>query len=145
MHIKSKSNFSSTNTTKFKIDCHSLKILFNHAKKILKLNEDKKLNLIFVNNKKIREINKIYRKKDKSTDVISFAFNESQKTPNENLLGEIYISIDTAKKQAKELNHSLKKEIKFLFIHGLLHIYGYDHRTNKEENIMNKMAEEILK
>lgn len=102
--------------------------------------------ITIVGNKEIKEINKTYRNKDSETDVISFAFEETDNiTYNDTrFLGEIYISIDKAKSQAKEYGHSLKREICFLTVHGLLHLLGYDHIDENDMKIMRKLEEEIL-
>jgi probable rRNA maturation factor len=62
----------------------------------------------------------------------------------ENLVGEIIISIETAEKQAKDHEHTLENELKKLFVHGLLHIFGYDHGTDQEEDEMEALASDIL-
>lgn len=103
-------------------------------------------NVIIVDNNKIHEINKEYRNIDRETDVISFAL-EDDKTINDSpirVLGDIYISIDKAKEQAQEYNHSLKRELCFLMTHGFLHLLGYDHMTKEDEEIMFPMQEKIL-
>lgn len=108
--------------------------------------DDAVFSIIFVDNKKIREINKTYRNIDRETDVISFAL-EDDKTFNTDafrFLGDIYISIDRAKDQAKEYGHSLKREIAFLSVHGFLHLLGYDHMTKEDEEVMFNLQEEIL-
>ncbi|WP_079653428.1 rRNA maturation RNase YbeY [Thermocrinis minervae] len=79
----------------------------------------------------IRELNRIYRNKDKPTDVLSFELNEN--VGKFTLLGEIVISLDTAKRQAQELKHSLEEELKRLLAHGLVHLLGYDHEKGGEE------------
>ena len=63
---------------------------------------------------------------------------------NKRILGDIYISVDKAKQQSKEYGHSLKRELSFLSVHGLLHLLGYDHMTKEEEKIMFKKQELIL-
>ncbi|HAU40399.1 MAG: metalloprotease probable rRNA maturation factor [Candidatus Peregrinibacteria bacterium GW2011_GWF2_43_17] len=98
----------------------------------------KNISLVIVGDKRIQEINKIYRGKNKPTDVISFAYEDSPEFPKENLLGEIYISLDIAKKQSKEQSHTLKYELRFLFAHGVLHLLGYTHKT---EDKLKKMLE----
>ena len=103
-------------------------------------------NVIIVDNKKIHEINKEYRNIDRETDVISFAL-EDDKEINDSpirVLGDIYISIDQAKDQAKEYGHSLKRELCFLTTHGFLHLLGYDHMKKEDEEIMFPLQEKIL-
>lgn len=90
----------------------------------------------------IQEINLKYRKIKKPTDVISFAFWDGQiKTP---LLGEMFICYEKIQEQAKIYNHSFKRELCFLYVHGLLHLLGYDHLTKEQEQIMFSLQEEIL-
>jgi len=103
-------------------------------------------NVIITNNEYIHELNKNYRNIDRETDVITFALEDNKDFPiNEyRLLGDIYISIDKAISQAKEYNHSLKREICFLAVHGFLHLLGYDHIIEQEEKIMFDLQEEIL-
>lgn len=101
--------------------------------------------IIFVDNRTIHEINKTYRNIDRPTDVISFALEDNMDIKTEiRLLGDIYISIDKAKEQSTEYNHSLKREICFLAVHGFYHLLGYDHMTLEDENIMFKKQDEIL-
>lgn len=94
----------------------------------------------------IQKINKKHRGKNKKTDVLSFSYFDI-KTPKlpDDLLGEIIISVDTAAVQAKERGVALTEELKTLFIHGLLHVFGYTHETDKKEENMEKMAQKILK
>ena len=104
------------------------------------------VNIIIVDNKRIREINKEYRKIDKETDVISFAL-EDDDTFIElpiRVLGDIYISIDRVKLQAKDYGHSEKREICFLVVHGILHLLGYDHMNASDEKVMFSKQEKIL-
>ena len=107
--------------------------------------KDNYFNIIIVDNKYIKEINKTYRNIDKPTDVISFAFNDEQKVIGKlKMLGDIYISIEKAEEQSKEYGHSLKRELSFLTIHGILHLLGYDHMTKEDEEVMFKKQDEIL-
>ena len=104
------------------------------------------VNIIIVDNKRIREINKEYRKIDKETDVISFAL-EDDDTFIElpiRVLGDIYISIDRVKLQAKDYGHSEKREICFLVVHGILHLLGYDHMNTSDEKVMFSKQDKIL-
>ena len=103
--------------------------------------------VIIVDDSYIHKINKEYRNIDRPTDVISFALmdNDSCNTNDGILrLGDIYISIDKVKSQAKEYNHSEDREISFLAVHGLLHLLGYDHMNKKDEKIMFEKQELIL-
>ncbi len=100
---------------------------------------DKDIELVLTTDKEIQELNKIYRNKDKPTDVLSFPLEEMPGMP----LGSIIISVDTAKRVANELGHSIEDEIKLLFIHGLLHLLGYDHETDNGE--MREKEAEIIK
>ena len=114
--------------------------------------EDQKVNnaifsVIFVDEKEIKELNKKYRNIDKVTDVISFAFEDNSNLVYNNIrvLGDIYICIPKMISQAEEYGHSEKRELSFLCCHGLLHLLGYDHVNNKEEEkIMFDLQERLL-
>ena len=117
----------------------------------LKIKANALVSLALIDDEKIQEINKQYRNIDKSTDVISFAFldnNENRdkilKSKKDVVLGDIYISIDHALAQSKAYGHSEKREFSFLFVHGLLHLLGYDHIKKEDEEIMFPLQEEIL-
>lgn len=103
-------------------------------------------NVIIVDSNKIRELNKEYRNIDRVTDVISFALEDDDTFNLEDyrVLGDIYICLEQALKQAEDYGHSFKRELSFLAIHGLLHLLGYDHMTLEEEKIMFKKQEEVL-
>lgn len=103
-------------------------------------------NVIIVDNEFIHKLNRDYRNVDRPTDVISFALEDNGKfeTKFGRVLGDIYISIDKAREQALEYGHSLKRELAFLSIHGLLHLLGYDHMKEDEEKIMFERQEAIL-
>ncbi len=109
--------------------------------KILKrhLHLSKKISVAIVTESEIRRLNKVYRHKDKVTDVLSFSL-ETQ-----DFLGEVVICLPQARLQAKENKHSLKAELQFLTIHGILHLLGYDHELGASaEAKQNKMQLEIL-
>ncbi|MFA1820446.1 rRNA maturation RNase YbeY [Virgibacillus oceani] len=115
------------------------------------ISHEAEVSINFVDNNEIKELNRNYRQKDEPTDVISFAMQESveeePKIVGEDIpltLGDIVISIDKAKEQAKEYNHSLERELGFLAVHGFLHLLGYDHINKEDEVIMFKRQEEIL-
>lgn len=114
------------------------------------------ISLSFVDDEEIREINLEYRNIDKKTDVLSFPMYEKNdleagdfaNMPIPVLLGDVILSIPTAKEQADHYNHSLNREISFLICHSMLHLLGYDHMTeeereemeDKQKSIMNKLA-----
>jgi len=112
--------------------------------------EDAEVSVSFVNNKEIRNLNKDYRHKDRSTDVLSFPLGEDGVYDLNNetcayLLGDVVISLETAYKQAQIYGHSLEREIGFLTVHSMLHLLGYDHEINKlEERKMREKEEAIL-
>ena len=104
-------------------------------------------NLIIVDNEYIHDLNKNYRNIDRETDVITFALEDEDTLvveSDERILGDIYISIDKAKEQAKEYNHSLLRELSFLAVHGFYHLLGYDHMTKEDEEVMFALQEEVL-
>lgn len=103
-------------------------------------------NIIIIDNKEINKLNKKYRGIDRPTDVISFALEDKKDDFKTDIrvLGDIYISYDKVKEQAKEYNHSEKRELCFLAVHGLLHLLGYDHMTKEEESKMFKIQKELL-
>lgn len=138
-------NIEVFNETNEEIDIEEIEKLTDYLVKYMNV-ENAQFNVIFINNEKIREINKSYRGIDRETDVISFAL-EDEKTirvENERILGDIYISVEKAKMQAEEYGHSFKREICFLTTHGFLHLLGYDHMKKEDEEVMFKLQEEIL-
>ena len=89
----------------------------------------KEIELILTTDAEIQEVNLAHRGKDKATDVLSFPLVEMEGFP----LGSIMISVDMAKAVALELGHSVDDEIALLFIHGVLHLLGYDHEVDDGE------------
>lgn len=122
----------------------------NKAIKHLGLSFEPIISVSLVDEETIHQINNDYRHIDRVTDVISFAFNDGEdreKLYHSNqmvVLGDIYICVDQAKRQADEYGHSLDREMRFLFVHGLLHLLGYDHMKKEDEEIMFPLQEEIL-
>ena len=130
-------------------DIEELSIMKEVLEKGLKKEKIKNVtfNVIIVDNDYIHKLNKEYRNIDRETDVITFALEDEDSVllPNEDrVLGDIYISIDKAKSQAKEYNHSFKRELCFLAVHGMYHLLGYDHQNKEEEEVMFKKQEEVL-
>ena len=121
--------------------------IIKETTKQLNIDENIELSCILVDDQKIHDINKEYRKIDRSTDVISFALEDSEQyyvTGMPRSLGDIFIYVDHAKMQAEEYGHSLKREMCFLFTHGLLHLLGYDHVEKEDEEKMIMTQKSIL-
>ncbi|MFH0067847.1 rRNA maturation RNase YbeY [Peribacillus sp. NPDC056705] len=115
------------------------------------IEKDTELSVTFVDNDRIREINKEYRHKDSATDVISFALEEMREDEVEivgaempRMLGDIIISIERTKEQAEEYGHSFDRELGFLALHGFLHLLGFDHMNEEDEKVMFTKQKEIL-
>lgn len=117
---------------------------FNHLS--IKVNYE--VDVSIVDNASIHVINRDYRHVDRPTDVISFAFfDDEEEVINEdapNSLGQIIISYEKAEEQARLYGHSLIREMSFLFVHGLLHLLGYDHMEKADEIEMFRLQDEIL-
>lgn len=105
-----------------------------------KIKQEKNMQLIIVDLKYIKHLNNSYRMINKVTDVLSF-INDL----DEDSLGDVFISIEQARKQALEYNHSFEREIGFLAVHGYLHLIGYEHANEEDENKMIIEQERILK
>lgn len=121
------------NQTNITIDTSSLE-------EILKEVTSKDIELIVVKNEEIQVLNKEHRNIDKATDVLSFPLEFDM--PNMPL-GSIVISVDFVDEKAKEYNHSFEDELKLLFIHGLLHLVGFDHEVDNGEH--RQKEEELIK
>lgn len=114
------------------------------------------VSIIFVDNERIREINKHHRNIDKPTDVLSFPMLEFEngkitdttgdidRESNLLLLGDIVISLEKAKEQSLEYGHSFEREVAFLISHGAFHLLGYDHMDEESERLMLAKQELIL-
>ena len=118
------------------------------AEEELSLTKDHTISVTFVRSRTIHRINLDYRGIDRPTDVITFAARDERtgfETAEELLdLGDLFINIDYASAQAKRYGHSLKREMGFLFTHGMLHTLGYDHMNPEEEKIMFSLQDQIL-
>ncbi len=99
----------------------------------------KRVSLALVGQQQIKELNQRYRDKFETTDVLSFPLEE------EDYLGDIAISLPVAKRQAEEYGHSLARELGFLFLHGLLHLLGYEHYQAESKKTMRCKEKSILK
>lgn len=118
------------------------------AEKRLKLAHDLELSVTFVRSRTIHRINRDYRGIDRPTDVISFAANDfsyvNELPEEEKDLGDLFINIEYARKQAARYGHSVERETCFLFTHGMLHCLGYDHMKPEDEKVMFALQDEIL-
>ena len=124
------------NKTRSNID---LDLVRKIAEKFLKYNKikEKEVSIAFVGDKIIKNLNKKYRNIDKVTDVLSF--------PGEdNYLGEVIIDYAQIKRQAKRFSGSVKKEMIFILVHGLLHLQGHEDKTAKGEKKMEKLGKEFI-
>lgn len=126
------------------------------------MNVPYQISLLFVDNEEIREINRETRGIDKATDVLSFPmleypkdkvfkevykdtkFNEIYLDGDELVLGDMVLSLERAKEQSIEYNHSFNREVCYLVVHSILHLLGYDHMEDEEKKRMRKREEEIL-
>lgn len=102
--------------------------------------------IIFIDDEKMQELNNTYRGIDRTTDVLSFAFEDNEEVIGSNrILGSIFVSIPKMEEQAREYGHSKTRELSFLVVHGLLHLLGYDHtKGEKEEKEMFSRQELVL-
>ena len=107
------------------------------------------VSLVLASDEYIHALNREYRGIDRPTDVLSFALNEGDEPvvidgPEEILLGDIIISMETATRQATEYGHSLERELAYLTVHGILHLLGYDHMVEEEKWEMRREEERVL-
>ncbi len=152
------------NFTQNEIDEKFFQEIFGVVLKKVGLEDKAEISLAIVGDGRMRKLNKIYRGKNRITDVLSFenksvipylskAFprlKKGEKTefiqPPDGIkrLGEIVICYPQAKKQAKRLGHSLEKELTFLLIHGILHLLGYEHEKEDKAKEMEEMEGKVL-
>ena len=104
------------------------------------------LSILLCDDTAIRTLNRQYRKKNKATDVLAFPMQEGPGPPaNQQLLGDVVISLPTARRQAGEHDRPIIQEVTFLLAHGLLHLLGYDHANKQEEREMTARTEDLLR
>ncbi|HBH13468.1 MAG: Endoribonuclease YbeY [Clostridiales bacterium 38_11] len=103
------------------------------------------ISISFVTNEEIRELNKTYLGNDYVTDVLSFPMEDEFGSDYDNtVLGDVVISIDKIREQAEEFNHSFERELAYLFVHSLLHLFGYDHINEQDKDIMRNEEKSIM-
>ena len=129
------------------IDCHDIEniiaIIMSHLDC-----SNQEVSILLTEDKDIRQLNQEFRGIDQPTDVLSFPQNadEDPSIPEEIILGDIAVSLDIAKTQAKEHGLDFKEEIILLLMHGILHLLGYDHEiSEKEETKMRNKTRELFK
>jgi len=132
--IIDENNYFSKNDIKY------FKSVLTKSVKYLNVDKNSEIYLTFMDDMKIRLLNKEFRGIDRATDVLSFP----QAGPVPNLLGDIIISFDSARRHSLKYGKGLNEEIATLIIHGILHLMGYDHKKKKDGVIMRQKEEELL-
>ena len=137
------------NNTNEEINYKLIEKVISEALRYEGVNDNTEVSVTIVDNEEIRKINNKFRNIDRATDVLSFPLidfdNESLPDDGSKIyLGDIIISIERAKEQAKEYGHSIDREIGFLTAHSMLHLLGYDHMVPEEQKEMFAKQEEIL-
>lgn len=131
----------------------SLAALLNQAiNKAIRLSEgpeEAEVSLILVDDQRIHALNLEYRGVDRPTDVLSFALQEEVEEEPEieeedEMLGDIVISVERARDQAEEYGHSFEREIVYLAVHGTLHLLGFDHEEEHDKQEMRSKEEEVM-
>lgn len=130
------------------IDEHALERLAAHALDVEHVAKPAELSVLLADDPTVHELNKTYRGTDEATDVLSFSQTEGEPfaQPEGAMphLGDVIISIDTARRQAAEYTVSLQDEVSHLLVHGVLHLLGYDHEDAAEADVMRRHEEAIL-
>lgn len=118
------------------------------CEKVLNITKTYNVSVIFTDAESIHKINREYRNIDRPTDVISFAIldsaDEYEMIEGDNELGDIFINIEAVVEQAQSYGHSMRREVCFLFTHGLLHLLGYDHMNEEDEKKMFALQDVII-
>ena len=134
-------NFNNTRNEEYK---QKVTQIFDIALKEVNVTNDISVNITFVGEKKIRQLNNEFRQVDKVTDVLSFPLFEADENKQGDI-GDIVICTKRANEQAKQYGHSELRELCFLSLHGLLHVLGFDHIQKQDEEVMFSLQDKILK
>jgi probable rRNA maturation factor len=133
------------------LDVDGLELTLQRGADLMKLPPQAVVVLSLTDDGRVREYNRHYRGLDEPTDVLAFAAQEKPrdqrfKAPpgTEYWLGDIVISLQRARVQAKEARHSIDDEVRLLAVHGFLHLLGYDHMDSQQERRMKQLTERIL-
>lgn len=148
------------NFTHNKLDQKYLNKVAEKTLQVIKIKKSVEISLVITGEKRIKSLNKKFRGADKITDVLSFGNEEAEDKRKGNkfkkaikfinplseilYLGEIFICYPQAEKQARQKNHSVKKELNILLIHGILHLAGYNHKEEYEKSEMKIIEKKIL-
>ena len=138
------------NQDKEKLDFKHLEAVCRYISRKFDPDNKKVINIIFTDDKKMREINREYRNIDRTTDVLSFSYLEDsigqRQGGSQNIIGEVYISPATARKNSSQQKGlwDFKLEIILLIIHGILHIFGYDHEQDEERVETNNIQDSLI-
>jgi probable rRNA maturation factor len=109
------------------------------------------LSVLLTDDKEIHELNRVFRRRDRPTDVLAFSMREGAKLPLKGvksvpeLLGDVVVSVETARRQATQRRHTLATEVRELLAHGLLHLAGYDHRSEAEARAMGRETRRLCR
>ncbi len=128
-----------------KKDIFFKKICNAFPKKYKFLNKKVTFTLLLSNNKNIKKLNKVFRKKNKSTDILSFPLDKKIKISKNTYLGDIIISYNYLDKPRSQDLKSFKEKVTKIFIHGFLHLLGFDHKKNKDHSKMLKEENLLFK
>jgi probable rRNA maturation factor len=131
------------------VDDEFIQFIFDVAVSMTKLSSDSEAGLIITSDEEIKKLNSKYRGKDKTTNVLSFAYLETTtkdfvQPGDENYIGDVYISRERLVDEAKNLKISEKERFVQLFVHGLLHLAGLDHEGDKEAEAMENLEDRIV-
>lgn len=126
------------NQTNYEIDLRLVKKVISVFGRAYKINKNQEISLAFVSDAEIKKLNKTYRGLNQATDILSFA-------GEGNFLGELVIDYGQIKRQAGKFKNSARQESVFILVHGLLHLIGYDDKTEKGRLEMIRLGEEFIK
>lgn len=130
---------------KFSLETFELQNFADRLPMSLVKASEKDFAVAFISDRRMKELNNLFRNKNSTTDVLSFPHEPDEFDPNKNNLGDIVISVEQAQKQAEENCLTLEGELKQLILHGVLHLCGYDHETDDGEmNIRELELRETL-
>ena len=116
-----------------------LQKVLNACTKALGVKKETQISIGFVSSSQMRKLNKTWRRKNRVTDVLSFELNE------DSLKGELILCYDQAVIQARQMKHSTRDELCFLIVHGVLHLWGFDHEKSTDAKKMFPLQEKILR